>query len=94
MQFPEFPRSRIRGIFLSKLNQLKEESLLGYILAVFPRILFFVHAIFAIQFLKNITSKDEDVDSSTYRPLYTGIMLLIVELFYTILAKRGHENKQ
>ncbi len=86
--------NRTKQAIIKRVNFLKEESLLSYLLATIPRILFLTHAIFAVRLLRNLTRFTNGNNTVTTVPLYIGIMLLFVESLYTIVARRGHENKQ
>eukprot|EP00794_Sanderia_malayensis_P015375 gene15375-16955_t len=86
-------KQRMKQALTKRLRELKKESASSYFLAVVPRVLFLVHAVIAIRLLKNIVRTSNPGEKLNSTPLYTGIMLLFVESLYTIVARRGHENK-
>ena len=98
---------RLQAVVSNHSRKFGNANILSYTLAIVPRILFVLHAVFSIRLLQKYV-RYEDIQISlhlklnvVWRPtsvnielIYTGLILLAFESLYTILVRKGHEYKQ
>ena len=98
---------QLQTIYLEHSRQFGNGNFLSFTVAIVPRVLFVLHAVFSIQLLKKYL-RYENIQSSSklklkvawqptsvnIQPFYTGLVLLAFESIYTVLVRKGHEYKQ
>lgn len=99
--------ARLRRIYCDHVRQFGDANVLSLAVAVIPRILFVLHAVFSVRLLEKYM-KHEVIQTTLnsnlliawrpvmfpITPIYTGLILLLFESLYTIITRKGHEYKQ